>query len=126
MTRLAQGSRFEMHPITLPNQIAQRVLARRGRLNAFESLLPRHTAFVVIDMQNAFCAPAGAIEVPAARSIVRNVNRLADAVRSSGGLVVWVQMTIKDQADWPIYLSAIVDKKTSALILASLRPGSEG
>ena len=115
-----------MHPATLPPEIVERIRARRGRLHPFESLSPRRTAFVVIDMQNAFCAPGAAIEVPVARGIVHTVNRLAAAVRSSGGLVVWVQMTIKDEADWPVFLSALVDKENSARILAQLRPGSDG
>ncbi len=115
-----------MHPVSLPPEIVERVRARRGRVHPFESLSPRRTAFVVIDMQNAFCAPGAAIEVPVARSIVRTINRLAAAVRSSGGMVVWVQMTIKDAADWPVFLSALVDKENSTRILAELRPGSEG
>ena len=115
-----------MHPITLPPDIVARVRARRGRLHPFESLSPRRTAFVVIDMQNAFCGPGAAIEVPMARSIVHTINRFAAAVRSSDGLVVWVQMTIKEAADWPVFLSALVDPENSARILAELRPGSEG
>ncbi len=115
-----------MHPIALPQEIVERVRARRGRLHAFDRLLPRRTALVVIDMHNAFCAPGAAIEVPVARSIVPNINRLAAAVRSSGGLVVWVQMTVKDAADWPVFLSALVDTGNSARILEELRPGSEG
>ena len=115
-----------MHPTTLPQEIIERVRARRGRLHPFDRLSAKRTALVVIDMQNAFCAPGAAIEVPVARNIVPNINRLAAAVRSSGGLVAWVQMTIKDEADWPVFLSALVDAGNSARILAELRPGSEG
>lgn len=115
-----------MHPTALPQEIIDRVRARRGRLHPFDRLSPKRTALVVIDMQNAFCAPGGAIEVPVARSIVPNVNRLAAAVRGSGGLVVWVQMTIKGEADWPVFLSALVDAGNSTRILAELKPGSEG
>lgn len=115
-----------MHPTALPQEIVERVSARRGRLHPFDRLSPKRTALVVIDMQNCFCAPGAAIEVPVARTIVPNINRLAAAIRSSGGLVVWVQMTIKDEADWPVFLSALVDSGNSARILAELRPGSEG
>lgn len=115
-----------MHPAALPTDIVERVIARRGRLHPFDGLSPKHTAFVVIDMQNAFCAPAAAIEVPVARSIVRNINRLAQEVRAGGGLVVWVQMTIRDRGDWPVFLSSLVDEENSARILAELQPGSEG
>ncbi|HXP78074.1 MAG TPA: hypothetical protein VN823_28310 [Stellaceae bacterium] len=59
-----------MHPAALPPDIVERVIARRGRLHPFDRISPTHAAFVVIDMQNAFCAPAAAIEVPVARSIV--------------------------------------------------------
>jgi ureidoacrylate peracid hydrolase len=115
-----------MHPVTLPQEIVERVRVRRGRLHPFESLAPRRTAFVVIDMQNAFCAPGAAIEVPVARNIVPNINRLARAVRAAGGLVVWVQMTIKDADDWPVFLSALVDGGNSERILSELQPGSRG
>ena len=115
-----------MHPSDLPHEIVERVCARRGRLHPFERLSASRTALVVIDMQNAFCAPGGAIEVPVARSIVHNINRLVRAVRACGGSVVWVQMTIKDAADWPVFLSALVDPENSARIRAELRPGSEG
>jgi ureidoacrylate peracid hydrolase len=115
-----------MHPSDLPHEIVERVRARRGKLHPFERLSASRTAFVVIDMQNAFCAPGAAIEVPVARSIVQNINRLARAVRACGGSVVWVQMTIKDAADWPVFLSALVDPENSARIRAELRPGSEG
>src|SRR5215471_3104852 len=115
-----------MHPTALPQEIVERVRARRGRLHPFDRLSPKRTALVVIDMQNAFCAPGAAIEVPAARGIVPSVNRLAAALRAAGGLVVWVQMTIKDEADWPVFLSALVDAGNSARILAELRAGSDG
>lgn len=115
-----------MHPTALPPDIIERVRARRGRLHPFDRLSPTRTALAVIDMQNAFCAPGAAIEVPVARSIVPNINRLAAAVRASGGLVVWVQMTIKGEADWPVFLSALVDTGNSTRILAELKPGSQG
>lgn len=123
---MCAGQGSEMHPIALPHDIIERVRARRGRLHPFDRLSPERTALAVIDMQNAFCAPGAAIEVPVARSIVSNINRLATALRSAGGLVVWVQMTIKDEDDWPVFLSALVDPGNSARILAELKPGSAG
>jgi len=49
------------------------------------------TAFVVVDMQNYFMAPGQQVEIPTAREIVPNINRLAAALRERGGLVVWIQ-----------------------------------
>ncbi len=56
---------------------------------------PIKTAFVVVDMQNYFMAPGQQVEIPAAREIVPNINRLADALRKAGGLVVWVRTDLK-------------------------------
>ncbi|HSD44020.1 MAG TPA: isochorismatase family cysteine hydrolase [Burkholderiales bacterium] len=52
---------------------------------------PKQTALVVVDMQNYFMAPGQQVEIPEAREIVPNVNRLAEALRRAGGLVVWIR-----------------------------------
>lgn len=58
---------------------------RRGRRHAFESLHPRRTALVVIDLVTFFVD-----ENDYARGIVPKVNALADALRRAGGTVAWV------------------------------------
>src|SRR3712207_4567732 len=115
-----------MHPTALPEEIVARVTARRGKLNIFEHLDPARTALVVIDMQNTYCAPGAAVEVPVAREIVSNINRLAEAARASGGTVAWVQMTITSMEDWPIFLNGVVAPAVAERVLNSLRPGSNG
>jgi ureidoacrylate peracid hydrolase len=50
-----------MHKAEIRREILERVLARRGRLHLFESLDPRRSALLVIDMQNAFVAPGAPI-----------------------------------------------------------------
>ena len=115
-----------MHPHILPEKVVRAVIARRGRLHAFETIDPPRTALVVIDMQNVFCAPGAPIQVPVARQIVPNINRLAAAVRQAGSPVVWVQMTVSEQEEWPIFLDHIVSSSVSQDILEALRPDSEG
>ena len=79
---------------TIPDAIVQRVIARRGSEHCFADLDPARTALVVIDLQHAFMNDAvGHAVCPAAREIVSAVNRLAAAVRATGGGVFWVQMT---------------------------------
>jgi ureidoacrylate peracid hydrolase len=75
---------------------------RDGRLNAYESLEARKTALVVVDMQNYFVAEGMPSYVPEARTIVPNINRLARAMRTKGGLVIWIQTEarIADPQDW--------------------------
>jgi ureidoacrylate peracid hydrolase len=114
-----------MHPFRLPQHIVDRVVERRGRLNVIDGLDPKRTALVVIDMQNAFCAPGAAVEVPVAREIVPSINRLAQAARDAGSTVVWIQMTLSERASWPVFLDNLAQDRMEK-ILDELRPGSEG
>jgi len=85
---------MKLNGTTIPDDVVQRVLARRGTLHCFADLDPKRTALVVIDLQNAFMLDGvGHAVVPSARDIVPNVNRLADAVRASGGGVFWIKNT---------------------------------
>lgn len=115
-----------MHPIEIPKEIQDRLVARRGRIHAFEHINPTKTALVVIDMQNGFCAPGSAAHIPAAREIVPKINELAVATRRAGGLVAWVQMTISDKADWPVFMDTLVSDAFGDHMLHDLRPDSEG
>src|SRR5690606_6765109 len=85
-----------MDKTELPQEVIDRVIARRGRLHVFDRLDPARTALVVIDMQEAFLAPGAPSEVAAARAIVPNINRLAAALRQAGGIVAWIQATFSD------------------------------
>ena len=71
-----------MHDVKLPQHLVERVEKRRGHLHAFETIDPAATALVVIDMQDAFVAEGAPLEVPKARDIVPNINRLAEAMRA--------------------------------------------
>lgn len=115
-----------MHPTQLPPQIVDRIVTRRGRLHGFEHVDSARTALVVVDMQNVFCAPGAPVEVPTAREIVPNINRLARATREAGGLVVWVQMTVARHEDWALVLDNLVTPEVGAATLAGIKPGSEG
>jgi ureidoacrylate peracid hydrolase len=65
--------------------------ARGGRLNAYETLRPTKTALVVVDMQNYFVADGMPSCIPHALGIVPNINRLAEAARTAGAVVAWIQ-----------------------------------
>ena len=53
----------------------------------------------MIDLQNGFMEPGAPVEVPEARTIVGNVNRIAAAVREGGGLNVFVRFTTPGDGD---------------------------
>lgn len=83
-----------MNWFDIADNVAARVLARRGTLHPFADLDPARTALVVIDLQNAFMDDrVGHAVCPMAREIVPNVNRLAQVVRATGGGVFWIKNT---------------------------------
>ncbi|NQV81296.1 MAG: cysteine hydrolase [Alphaproteobacteria bacterium] len=88
-----------MHNFRIPADVEKRVIQRRGRLHAYETLAPSRTALIVVDMQNAFVKEgAGHAYVPEAASTCPNINRLADATRASGGTVVWILNTVTKES----------------------------
>ncbi len=87
-----------MQKFELSDATRQRILARQGRLHAFESLDPRRTTLLVVDMQNYFMADGFLGCCPQARDIVPNVNRLAASLRDAGGTVVWIQMEASEES----------------------------
>lgn len=117
-----------MHPTDLPQYAIDGCLRRRGRLHAIEEIDPSKTALVVIDMQNVFMQEGAPAEVPVAREIVPNINKLAEATRDTGGRVVWVQMTHSEQVkeDWSVFYSAISRPERASKMLEWLSRDSEG
>ena len=118
---------MKLNGATIPDDIVQRVVERRGGEHCFAALDPAKTALVVIDLQNAFMDEAvGHAVVPAARDIVPAVNRLAEAVRRSGGGVFWVRMTHEPHCldDWSVAFEiaspAMRQKRIAALSKGSL------
>jgi ureidoacrylate peracid hydrolase len=106
--------------------IVERVLARRGRLHLYESLDPKRSALLVIDMQNAFVAPGAPIEVPAARAIVAPINCLVAELRRRGVAVIWVaHENRKDGGDWSGFFDAFVAPGRRTEAAAALAAGSE-
>ncbi len=82
-----------MHQYKIPESVQERVLRRKGRPFSIEVVDTKLAALIVVDMQNHFVAKGFPSEVPFARTIVPNINRIAEAMRSAGGTVVWIQTT---------------------------------
>src|SRR3954464_2754252 len=117
-----------MHNIAIPRSVVERVIARRGREFVHDNLDPRKTALVVVDMQNAFMLPEVAHSFcPMAQEIVPNVNRLAQAVRATGGTVVWIKTTFTDETrtSWSTYYD-ISRPEQNAKRASALAAGSKG
>jgi ureidoacrylate peracid hydrolase len=110
------------HPDVDPAMM-QAAAPRRGRPHVYDEIVSARTALVVIDLQNAFMRPGAPSEVPNARAIVPPVNRLARALRASGGSIAWVQATFEREG-WPLFFDHMVRPELAARILAALRPGA--
>ena len=83
-----------MHAVNIPKCAIDRVVERHGTAHPYADLDPARTALVVIDMQNGFMVEGVAHALcRTAVEIVPNVNRLAAAVRRTGGKVVWIRNT---------------------------------
>lgn len=117
-----------MHKTTVRQEIIDRVLARRGRYHWFEELDPRRTALVIIDMQELFCAPGGAAEVPGSRDIVAPINALTSELRTLGVPVIWVlhaNSQTGGRSDWELFFNYVVADDVRQRTLESLAPGRQ-
>jgi len=78
------------HPSGIPEKIVNKVVARRGRLHAFETIDPRTTALVIIDLDTATVR-----DDEVSRRLVSTVNTLVREVRDTGGAVAWVLSSMR-------------------------------
>jgi ureidoacrylate peracid hydrolase len=104
-----------MHKIEITEQAIDISMRRRGRVQPFVAIEPHKTALLVVDMQTGFLEPGAVAEIPAAREIVPNINRLAGALRRAGGTVVWIVSTYGPGAeqDWTTFFNLIMTGETS-------------
>ena len=116
-----------MHPYAIPAEVKERVMRRQGKLPSHDTIDAARTALIVVDMQNYFVAEGFPLEVPAARGIVPNINRLARAVRAAGGTVVWVQTTARGALEtWGNHHKHMLTPERAKTRLAHLDESAEG
>lgn len=117
-----------MNWLDIPETMLARVTERRGSAHVFADLDPARTALIVVDLQNGFMDDeVGHAVCPMARDIVPNVNRLAAAVRATGGGVFWIQNTTDEKTltDWSI-MEEMATPARRAKRWASMSEGTKG
>ena len=69
-----------------------------------------------------------AAEVPMARAIVPNINKLAAALRAAGGQVVWVTSTFDENTseNWSVMMHQLFSRERREAMLKNLCKGGEG
>jgi ureidoacrylate peracid hydrolase len=113
------------HGSGIRQEIVDRVIARRGRLHLFDTIDPRRTALVVIDMQPTFVAPGAPAEVPASRALIGPINALTAELRTRSVPVIWIthaNAQRADGSDWPGFFDRFVAAEMRARTLAALAP----
>lgn len=117
-----------MHSVTVRQEIVDRVMARRGRYHWFDTLDPKRTALVAIDMQNTFCEPGSPAEVPLSRSIVPGINALTQRLREIGVPIFWVlhaNTHAEGRSDWELFFNHVVADQVRQRTIESLAPGRQ-
>lgn len=117
-----------MHKTNISETTINAAMKRRGgKRYAFEEIDPKKTALIVIDMQNYFMMPGMAAEVPMAREIVPNINKIANELRAAGGQVVWVITTFDEDIyqEWSV-LNELFSEERRIAMMENLVDGKEG
>ena len=118
-----------MHPYEPSPALVQRVVQRRGRLHAFETIDAARCALLVVDMQNSFVEKgAGHAWVPGAAPTCGVINGLAQALRGAGGSVVWVLNTFTDESveTWSHFHQDLSTPAGFAVRSEAMRAGAHG
>jgi ureidoacrylate peracid hydrolase len=114
-------------PTEVSDFVKERLLRIRGNLRLYKDLQPSRTAFVIVDMQNAFVAEGSVIEVPAARDIIPAVNRMARGCRELAVPVIWIRSHHpKNGADWRHFFDHFVRPERAESAAAALSDDAPG
>lgn len=116
-----------MQPSTVSEPIRERIIKRRGKLRVFSDLEVNTMALVVVDMQNVFCQPGGALEIAASRDTADNINRLADECRAANIPVVWIRSYHPaGGADWKLFFDYFISPERGKLAAEQLQENNPG
>jgi len=85
---------------------------------SYQQLDLRRTAHIIVDLQNGFMEPGAPVEVPIARDIVPNVNRISAAVRANGGKNFFLRMTVdaNSRAGWSNWFAHLHSRESGTAL----------
>ncbi|MBT1170682.1 cysteine hydrolase [Bifidobacterium sp. SO4] len=114
-----------MHKTIIDESVRAGYRALKGnREYAFTDIDPKRTAHLIVDMQNGFLEPGALLETPSARDIVANVNAISGAIRSHGGLNVFLRFTTSTTSAWSCYFERFQDPDFGEKEVADFLPGT--
>ncbi len=118
-----------MHVVNIPQRVIDTVVERRGMEHPYLNLDPTRTALIVVDLQNGFMVEGVAHALcKTAVEIIPNVNRIADAVRQTGGKVYWVRNTHDEECltSWSHFHEDLTKPERRAKRVESMSEGTLG
>lgn len=109
------------------SEIAPETLARIKRFRADRHMFPidpARTAHVVVDLQNGFMEEGAPIEVPVAREIVPNVNRITAALRDAGGAIAYLRFKTDAESltSWSAFYHLMFEAQHREVMIKSFAP----
>jgi ureidoacrylate peracid hydrolase len=114
-------------PTTVSEPIRQRILQRRGHLRVFPEPDPARMALVIVDMQNVFCQPGGALEIAPSRETTPHINRLAAACRAANIPVIWIRSYHPaGGADWRMFFDHFISPERGRMAAEQLQENHPG
>jgi ureidoacrylate peracid hydrolase len=115
-----------VHKISLSPEVVKMIEAQRGTLHPYQLLDLRRTAHIVVDLQNGFMEPGAPVEVPVAREIVPNVNRISAAVRAHGGKNIFLRMTVdaNSRASWSNWFAHLHSRESGTTLTQAFTRGA--
>ncbi len=102
----------------IPQELVDKIVARRGRLHVHDSLDPPRTALVVVDMDKGSWAREPAL----CSAAIDKMNLISGELRAAGGTIAFVTSQIPEPADLARRLGAEV----AARYAADSQPGGDG
>jgi ureidoacrylate peracid hydrolase len=116
-----------MHPIEVPESIRERARKSHGGRDHFlTDIDPSRTAHIIVDLQKGFMSPGAPIEVPTAREIVADVNRISGALRVAGGLNIFLRYTYdrKEKLTWTAFYRDYQNSAQTDMMAETFTPGA--
>ena len=112
------------HKFQMPQKYIDRMIDRVGREHIQESFDTNKIALLVVDMQNYFLDKTQLAGCPVGQTIVNNINRIANTVRKTQGIVIWIQNFAPKHTpeSWQTVHERFTSKK-GALRIQSMSPG---
>ena len=116
-----------MHKTNIAADITERTTVSRGQNSHIaRGFDPATTLLLVIDLQDGFMREGALLEVPTAREIVPNVNKMIAATRASGGKVAFSRYTadLDEPKPWTAFFDRFLSAERSKAQLEVFAPGA--